>query len=192
MLADMFNNHFDMDVTVDVINALIYRYGLGEQCKSVRFCYSKEQNDFLLLNRQLPIKHVCQQFNKHFNTQYTYASIRSRLMHITRSIDGGKRRQLEVNGRRLSLQQFVWECVHGPLPDGHVVVFSNGDCGNYGIANLKAIPSQALRSAAGKIRGQLPQGVSREIKAAVIAVTALQHRVEQKVNTQYSGVNYDK
>lgn len=51
---------------------------------------------------------------------------------------------LKANGKYVLKHKHIWECVNGPLPKGHAVVFKDRNKLNFNIENLECITRQEL------------------------------------------------
>jgi hypothetical protein len=173
-LVEVFNNTFSFSVNVHTLNSILYNNRLLSAAEK----YTVEQDCFLFDNKELSTKKLCNEFNKKFGRDKTVSAINSRLNKLIRDAAGGKR-TITINGRRLSLQQFVWECTNGPLPSNLTILFVDGNRENFSIGNLKAISKEAIRSAATKISRSIPRGSDNELKAANVAVSILQYHIQQ-------------
>ena len=65
--------------------------------------------------------------------------MRRKLKNGDEWIDRGYTRVFS-NGKWLLKQRVIWERVHGPIPDGYVICFLDGDCKNLAIDNLVCVP----------------------------------------------------
>ncbi|MGM0511133.1 MAG: HNH endonuclease [Pseudomonadota bacterium] len=176
-LLALFNERFSFFISIHALNSIVYGSRLSSPARGR---YTKSQDDFLLRCRLPTVKEICSEFNKEFGLNRAASSIGDRLHHLLGERDGGAvSRRIMIGGKNILLKQFVWECVNGPLPGDHAIIFVDGNSGNYRIENLKAIPRSAVNSASTKVGRNVPIGGSREFKAAIIAVSALQHQIQQ-------------
>jgi hypothetical protein len=86
----------------------------------------------------------------------------------------------EGNRKWRALNRVVWEQYHGEIPDNHVVIFLDSNPHNCDIENLKLISrgELALLNRYGEFKQQAPV-----IKQSMIAVTRLEMRAKQCINT---------
>ena len=77
----------------------------------------------------------------------------------------------------------VWEAVHGPVPDGHAVVFLDGDYRNCDIDNLALVERGELAILNRQVRWQQlpPDRDTRRAAVAVARLTRISHKRVREV-----------
>ena len=77
------------------------------------------------------------------------------------------------------LQRCIWELHHGPIPEGHVVVFKNGNRSDVSIGNLECISRGELADR-NRMWGRLP----RELAEAIQMNGALKRQIRRLTNAK--------
>jgi len=72
--------------------------------------------------------------------------------------------------------RLMWEAAHGPIPDGHVVVFLDGDPCNLELDNLRAVPRGVL----GLMNKRWPGATHGESRKAAILACELELRATKR------------
>lgn len=171
-LLSLFNQTFHLSCSIHAIRRQMMLHGLANARRSkAKRSFSEEELCFIKRNVHLGNNELYSRFIEHFGKCRSRNSIVCLIRD--RDLRGGKRpRYVFINGRKISLQQLVWEAVNGPLPKGQCVIFMDGDCDNFSISNIKAIPRPAISMAAHLIKGNL-----RPIQAEAYAVCALRYKL---------------
>lgn len=76
--------------------------------------------------------------------------------------------------RFMHKHRYLWEEANGPLPEGMVVKFKDGDRTNCDLGNLEAIPRAILPRLNGRF-GRDYDSAPAELKPAIMAVAKLEH-----------------
>lgn len=98
---------------------------------------------------------------------YTYVKVR---MRPSRS---------DCNDNFVAKQRLIWEAANGPVPEGHVVIFKDGDKGNFNLNNLALISKQENRILNQRgLRSSYPE--LTEAGIAVAQVRAAMHNKKQQ------------
>ncbi|WP_188239990.1 HNH endonuclease signature motif containing protein [Serratia marcescens] len=180
-LHSAFNSHFEFHVSVAAFKKLIKRAGLT-RTGSKQVPWSTEEVQFIQDNIQLENEELFSRFIAQFGRVRSRSAmcnfINYRGLRRTKTV----RRSIEINGVKMCLHHFVWECVHGQLPPEHCVIFIDGDISNFRIENLKAVPRSAVSAAAGWLGGDM-----HKVNEAAISVCALRNRIKQ---TSVKASNY--
>jgi hypothetical protein len=80
--------------------------------------------------------------------------------------------------RFMHKHRYVWEEASGPLPDGMVLKFKDGDRTNCALENLAVIPRAILP----RLNGQFGRGYDTapaELKPTIMAITKLEHAARE-------------
>ncbi|CAI1514175.1 Uncharacterised protein [Serratia quinivorans] len=170
-LTEALNYRFKCNHTKSSIRNKIVSMRLGKTIRLERQ-YTEAQLSFLYSNRQLPYVELTQAFNRIFGENKTEGAIR-----ITMRTNGWGRlsnrsirqdRKIEIKGRRLNLDNYVWECVNGPIPLGFTVIHLDDDVENNKIDNLKLAPN-FTRSAFLRVGGgTAPKALAPALYATVM------------------------
>ncbi|WP_366539002.1 HNH endonuclease signature motif containing protein, partial [Serratia marcescens] len=143
-LTEALNYRFNCSHTKLSVRNKIVSMRLGKTIRLERQ-YTEAQLSFLYTNRELPYVELTQSFNRMFGENKTEGAIRVTMRtngwgrHCNRSIR--QDRKIEIKGRRLPLDNYVWECINGPIPLGYTVVHLDDDVENNDIDNLRLAPS---------------------------------------------------
>lgn len=157
-LTEMFNTHFNLQLSITQITGVIKRYrlrsGYKKHTPKNRF-FTSEMIEFLAENANGRNCHdLAVIFNEHFGSQLGYRQIRNVLgkhkihnNHRTSKPIGSERINCDGyvyikadNSRRWKTKQrVIWESINGPVPESHVVIFADGDKQNFASDNLLLI-----------------------------------------------------
>lgn len=145
-LTDMFNARFGTKKTVGAIRIWCKLHGLGK-CFTLESRYTDEQLTFIYANKNLTNIELTERFNKRFGTSKKPNHIHGVKVARgwTREPKGRKRtlpQYITVNKERVRLDVYVYECVHGKLPQGYSVIHLDNDLKNNNINNLRAAPKE--------------------------------------------------
>ncbi|MBC3213418.1 HNH endonuclease signature motif containing protein [Serratia fonticola] len=142
-ITQAFNYRFNTKKTPMAIQHKLKALGLDEYV-SKESRYTEQQLTFLYVNKQLSWAALTKEYNKKFSEEKTIDAIRAVMTqngwgkyHTEARKD---RRRIYINGSQMMLDRYVWECVHGPIPDGYTVVHLDNDTANNKIDNLKLAP----------------------------------------------------
>lgn len=172
-LLVLFNQTFNLSCSIHAMQSRMSVNGLANTTRGkTRHRFSEEEFCFIKNNIHLSNEEIYARFIERFGQSRSRNSIVCFIRD--RDLRGGNRphKYVTINDRKISLQQLVWEAVNGPLPKGQCVIFMDGDCDNFSISNLKAIPRGAIYMAAHLIKGNL-----RPIQAEAYAVCALRYKL---------------
>lgn len=143
-LTEALNYRFNCNHSKSSVRNKIVTMRLSKKIRLERQ-YTEAQLSFLYANRELPYVELTQSFNRMFGENKTEGAIR-----VAVRTNGWGRlnkrsirqdRKIEIKGRRLPLDKYVWECVNGPIPEGYTVIHLDDDVENNKIDNLKLAPS---------------------------------------------------
>lgn len=171
-IADMFNEKFNEDRTPGAITTIKFNNNIISFPDAPK-PYTKEQIEYLRsITKGRENEEITEMFNKKFNDTRTDAGIRS-IRHkegILTGIDGlfkkGEKppNWVPLGTERTTIEGYPevkikdgcyqknwrgkhivkWEEVNGPLPEGHVIVFGDGDKTNLDIDNLICVSRKQL------------------------------------------------
>ncbi|WP_430536892.1 HNH endonuclease signature motif containing protein [Lysobacter antibioticus] len=74
------------------------------------------------------------------------------------------------------VHRLVWEDANGPVPDGHFVVFRDGDKTNVSIKNLVLLPAADAARRASELYSSYP----KEVRMAMRALGKLKKAISEK------------
>lgn len=165
-ITEMFNKKFNQNRTVNSIIGVKYRNNI----KSYTKIYTEEQLDYLReitpgrTNEEITIM-----FNKKFNDNRTEDSIKSvrqengintgktgrfekgnlpsNTMEVgttTIDADGYHKTKIAEPNTWESTHRLIWEKHNGSIPDGHAILFGDGDKSNLDISNLILVSRSQL------------------------------------------------
>lgn len=165
-ITDMFNKKFNKNKTVDAIIGAKSRYNI----KSYIRVYTEEQLDYLKeITPGRTSKEITKMFNQKFNDNRTEDSIKSvrqengmkigntgrfekgnlpqntvEVGATTIDTDGyHKTKVAEPNVWELT-HRIIWKKHHGSIPEGHNIIFGDGDKNNFDIDNLILVSKYEL------------------------------------------------
>ncbi|BEM41616.1 hypothetical protein SME13J_02350 [Serratia marcescens] len=187
-VTEALNYRFNCDHTKSSVRNKIVSMRLGKTIRLERQ-YTEQQLSFLYANRELPYVELTQAFNRVFGENKTEGAIR-----ITMRTNGWGRtsnrsirqdRKIEIKGRRLNLDNYVWECVNGPIPPGFTVIHLDDDVENNQIDNLKLAPKFTRSVFVRSGGGTAPKALAPAIYAQVMLRNAINQRTQKgaKCNT---------
>lgn len=172
-----FNLEFGFSLSFAAFKGLVKRIGLNNTGEG-RILWTADEVMFIQDNIQLDNNELYSRFTARFGETRSRSAMCAFINYRgLRRATTDVRRSLEINGRKMCLHHFVWECVHGQLPPKHSVIFIDGDISNYRIENLKAVPNSAISSAAGWLKGNM-----HKVNEAAISVCALKNQIKQTSN----------
>jgi hypothetical protein len=85
-----------------------------------------------------------------------------------------------IKGERIRLDVYVYECVHGKVPEGYSVIHLDNDYSNNEISNLRAAPPAIRRAFSHFGYSKMPQVLAPALYAQVI----LRHAIKQQLVTE--------
>lgn len=183
-LCELFNSEFGFNTSKEVLISLLVKHKLTGLTPygSCRQPMTQPEIDLINSNIYLSTKEIYDIYVQAFGNKRTLSAIASYIRD--KNLRGRGRREvyrrIYINGKAMGLHHFVWECVHGPLPDDHCVIFLDGDGSNYSIDNLRSIHKSAAMGAMNRMKG----GISSEMKGAIFSVSALRHGIEQNLKSK--------
>ncbi|MEQ4873984.1 HNH endonuclease signature motif containing protein [Klebsiella oxytoca] len=178
-LTEMFNAHFGTNKSVGAIRIWCKSHGLGNEFL-LEPRYTDEQLTFIYANKQLTNVELTERFNKRFSTNKKPDNIKDVKIARgwTRQTTGRKRalpQYITVNKEKILLDVYVYECVHGKLPDGYSVIHLDNDLKNNNIDNLRAAPKEIHRLFSGAGYSKMPQVLAPALYAQMI----LRHAIKR-------------
>ncbi|HBY9798299.1 TPA: hypothetical protein MJA66_26290 [Klebsiella pneumoniae] len=186
-LTDMFNAHFGTNKSVGAIRMWCNSRGLGKHFL-LEPRYTDAQLTFIYANKHLTNKELTEKFNKRFGTHKKTHNLRdlrlSRGWGLEHPREFSKPNQLKkiwLNGERIRLDVYVYECVHGKLPEGYSVIHLDDDYSNNNINNLHAAPAKIRHSFAVYGYSKMPKILAPALYAQTILRHAIKQRLEQLV-----------
>ncbi len=178
-LTEALNYRFNSNHSKSSVRNKIVSMRLGKKIRLERQ-YTEAQLSFLYTNREMPYVDLTKAFNRVFGENKSEGAIRVAMRAngwgrlSNRSIR--QERKIEIKGRRINLDHYVWECVNGPIPPGFTVIHLDDDVQNNKIENLKLAPNftrTAFLLAGG---GTAPKSLAPAMYAKVL----LQNVIRQK------------
>ncbi|MGQ6441328.1 HNH endonuclease signature motif containing protein [Serratia sp. IR-2025] len=170
-LTDALNYRFKCNHSKLAVRNKIVSMRLGKTIRLERQ-YTEAQLTFLYSNRTLPYAELTKAFNRMFGENKTEGAIR-----ITMRVNGWgklagpqrrKDRKIKVGDRRLPLDNYVWECVNGPIPHGMTIIHLDGDIENNSIANLKLAPKYTNSAFINAGHGDAPKALAPALYAQIM------------------------
>lgn len=161
VLADQFNAQFGTDLNAKAVGACLSRRGLGNGMFHQRSVFPENVRQFMAINcKGNRAREMAALLNDTFGTNYTEKQVSSYYRkHGLRS--GVAARYMPIgtlifrkgewyyekvaegpnsNENWKSKHIMVWEAANGPVPDGHMITFLNGDRTDYALENLALCP----------------------------------------------------
>lgn len=181
-LTEALNHRFNCNHTKTSVRTKIVGMRLGKTIRLERQ-YTEPQLSFLYTNRELPYVELTQAFNRVFGENKTEGAIR-----ITMRTNGWGRtsnqsirqdRKIEIKGRRLNLDNYVWECINGPIPPGFTVIHLDDDVENNKIDNLKLAPKFTRAAFVRNGGATAPKALAPAIYAQVMLRNAINQRTKK-------------
>jgi hypothetical protein len=169
-----FNKEFGFSCSLAAIKSLVKKNSLKPRVRVYRKEYSTVEREFIDSKINLSNGDIYRLYVESFGPVRTRAAISSYIRDRRLRCGAPSQRSIEIRGRKIALHHFVWECVNGPLPSEHYLIFIDGDVNNFCIDNLKPIHRTAIHMAAGWLGEKL-----RNVKEPAFAVCALQHQIQQ-------------
>lgn len=140
-LVELFNNHFDLNITKHTIIYLCHRYRILRNVK-----YTKEMDSFLLDNYKIYTKkRLAQEFNKKFGCNKNEYTLRHRV-HLLSGDFILHNYKIISKARYLFIKYFGDEI---PLGKNDVVIFKDGNKENISKDNLMKVDKDDLYSLCG-------------------------------------------
>ena len=81
--------------------------------------------------------------------------------------------------RFMHKHRYIWEEAHGPLPDGMVIKFLDGDRTNCALENLEAVPRAILPLLSARWHGTHYDSAPNELKPTIMATAKLRHAINE-------------
>ncbi len=157
-MTKMFNDAFGLSVSESKVASYAKRHGMLRVITPL--IHKPEHLQYLKDNHGLlPRSQLTDKFNQHFGTSFTAKDIKTVCRRLGLKMKKVRRNYLPVgtvrqHGKFLcikteepdvweSMHKYVYEQEHGPMPDGFIIMFADGDRHNVDIDNLVCVPHDA-------------------------------------------------
>jgi hypothetical protein len=189
-----FNERFNTKISSDGIRKICKKYGINYTVN--KRIYTDEQIEFIKQHGHLTFEEMAEKFNKVFDTSVTgnALNVASQQRNIKKGYDTLNRHTCPIGQERekdgyISVkvgspsvwrykQQLIYEEHFGPIPDGHVVIFHDGNRQNYDPNNLVAVKrEEALWLGCLRYNKQ-----HEEIKPALLNLVRLNQAIKERMN----------
>ena len=167
-LADMIYQDLGLEMSTASLKNRVSRLGIASKNRQIHN-FTKEQNEWLRAEApNYTYNSLCDLFNKKFNVNVNTKSLQRYCfkhlkIHVDKNTKGdyksfvakdiGYERESEgylwvkvkndMRGAKknwMMKQRYVWEQTYGSIPEGHRIVFLDGNCLNCDISNLACVP----------------------------------------------------
>jgi hypothetical protein len=136
-LTELFNRRFGLSFTVSRISSTLQRYGLTNG-RDGRFCPGQVPSNKGKKGYCPPGSE--KGWFKKGNKPQTYLPVGSRRVNA----DGYLDIKIADPNKWKAKHRIVWEKAHGPVPQGHVVIFADGNMRNFRLNNLLLVSRSEL------------------------------------------------
>ncbi|QNK30670.1 HNH endonuclease [Serratia sp. JUb9] len=187
-ITEAFHHEFGTTHTVKQVRMKIKALGLAKTMCLERQ-YTEAELSFLYINRAQPIVELTTYFNRTFrkdkSSDAIYGVLRTNGWSKQAKQERRKSRKIKVGGKLVPLDQYVWKCVNGPIPEGMTVIHLDNDFENNEIGNLKLAPQYVKTAFVRAGYDDAPKALAPAMYANVMLHHAVKQMTSKKPAIRY-------